>query len=136
MLSYKVIPVVAGIIVLDGFVLLTKRHSMHYDTDDKWEFPGGKVERGETLEVALERELCQELVGLKVRVLDLVHAQMNYYSFGDAMVTYFNCVPILPYTADILSKKLEAVEHTFMLPTYVYGLTTLPGTEEALSHVI
>ena len=136
MLSYKVIPVVAGIIILDGFVLLIKRHSKHHDVDDVWEFPGGKVERGETLEAALKRELHEELCGLNVEVQSLVHAQMNYYSFGGAMITYFNCVPILPYTADILSKKLEAMEHTFMLPKYVYGLITLPGTEEALSHVI
>jgi len=53
--------VVAGVIVRpDGCVLLQKR-SLHRDFPGKWEFPGGKVEKGESLEDALVRELFEEL---------------------------------------------------------------------------
>ena len=52
--------VVAGIIERDGEILICQRRR-----DDshalKWEFPGGKVERGESPEEALERELREEL---------------------------------------------------------------------------
>jgi 8-oxo-dGTP diphosphatase len=54
------IPVVTGLIVKDGKILMCQRR------EDKlyplhWEFPGGKVEAGESLVQALERELTEEL---------------------------------------------------------------------------
>jgi 8-oxo-dGTP diphosphatase len=55
------IPVVTGLIVKDGKVLMGQRHP------DKlyplhWEFPGGKVEHGEKPLEALQRELMEELL--------------------------------------------------------------------------
>lgn len=52
--------VAAGIIVRDGRILVGQRreggrHSL------KWEFPGGKVEQGESPQQALVRELAEEL---------------------------------------------------------------------------
>ena len=52
--------VVAGIIVRDGKVLAAKR-SAAMRWPGFWEFPGGKVEAGETLGQALARELKEEL---------------------------------------------------------------------------
>jgi 8-oxo-dGTP diphosphatase len=54
------VQVVAAIIEREGRILICRRtreqpHAL------KWEFPGGKVEPGETLEQALERELEEEL---------------------------------------------------------------------------
>ena len=55
----KIIEVVAAIIVEKDKVLVTQRG---YDEfKDGWEFPGGKVELGETLEGALKREIKEEL---------------------------------------------------------------------------
>lgn len=53
------IQVVAAIIQDGGRLLATQRgygEWKHY-----WEFPGGKIEDGETPEVALKREMCEEL---------------------------------------------------------------------------
>lgn len=56
-----VIHVVVGIIVnKDNQVLIAKRAS-HQHQGDKWEFPGGKVEKAETPQEALQRELKEEL---------------------------------------------------------------------------
>ena len=41
------IQVVAGIIYKDGKILIAKRN-LQKDQGGKWEFPGGKVEKGET----------------------------------------------------------------------------------------
>ncbi|MEN2739144.1 (deoxy)nucleoside triphosphate pyrophosphohydrolase [Microbacterium sp. X-17] len=60
------LPVVAAVIVRDGAVLACRR-AAHKDAAGRWEFPGGKVEAGETPQDALRRELREEL-GVAVRV--------------------------------------------------------------------
>jgi 8-oxo-dGTP diphosphatase len=52
--------VVAGIIEREGRILICRRKAEQPHAL-KWEFPGGKVERGESLPQALERELAEEL---------------------------------------------------------------------------
>ncbi len=54
------IPVVAGIIERNGFVLICRRRAGSRHAL-KWEFPGGKVESGEAPSAALRRELAEEL---------------------------------------------------------------------------
>ncbi|QTH63602.1 8-oxo-dGTP diphosphatase MutT [Psychrosphaera ytuae] len=56
----KTIRVAAAIIERDGQFLLSKRLD-HLHQGGKWEFPGGKIEAGETVEQALTRELQEEL---------------------------------------------------------------------------
>ncbi len=56
------VEVVAAAIVQDGRVLAARRRR-----DGRWEFPGGKVEDGESPEQALRRE-CEEELGVVVRV--------------------------------------------------------------------
>jgi 8-oxo-dGTP diphosphatase len=54
------IRVVAGVLVRDGKALVCKRSAVKPHAG-RWEFPGGKVEPGETLAEALRRELREEL---------------------------------------------------------------------------
>ena len=55
----KQIEVVAAIIRKDDLIFATQRG--YGDFKDWWEFPGGKVEAGETPEEALKREIREEL---------------------------------------------------------------------------
>lgn len=55
----KTVEVVAAIIRKDDKVLATQRG--YGDFKDGWEFPGGKVEKGETPEAAIVREIQEEL---------------------------------------------------------------------------
>ena len=57
----KTVKVVAGIIEnRDGEILCALR-SPDMSIPNMWEFPGGKVEEGEDLQTALEREIQEEL---------------------------------------------------------------------------
>ena len=56
----KTIEVVAAVIRrADGKIFATQRG--YGEFKDKWEFPGGKIENGETPEEALKREIKEEL---------------------------------------------------------------------------
>lgn len=55
----KTIRVVAAIIHKDGRIFSTQRG--YGEFKDGWEFPGGKIEEGETSEAALIREIKEEL---------------------------------------------------------------------------
>jgi len=58
--------IVAAVIVTEGHVLACER-SAPPEVAGRWEFPGGKVEPGETEEAALARE-CREELGVRVEV--------------------------------------------------------------------
>ena len=62
----RVIRVVGAAIVQDGRCLAVRR-GPRMSLPGKWEFPGGKVEAGETPEAALGREITEEL-GLTIEV--------------------------------------------------------------------
>ncbi len=55
----KNIEVVAAVIIKDGKIFATQRGYGEYK--DGWEFPGGKVEKGESFEAAIVREIKEEL---------------------------------------------------------------------------
>lgn len=60
MSSQSLIDVTAGVIQRDGKILICQR-PQGKSCEFLWEFPGGKVEPGESLEACLQRELQEEL---------------------------------------------------------------------------
>ena len=54
------ITVVAALIEKDGKYLIARRSTGSSDVLEKWEFPGGKVEKEESEENAIEREMKEE----------------------------------------------------------------------------
>jgi mutator protein MutT len=83
------INVVAAIIRRGDKILITQRlDNVHLAR--LWEFPGGKVERDESLEAALEREIREEL-GLKIRVNDEFFIIDHDYPTKSVRLHFFNC---------------------------------------------
>ena len=80
------IEVVAAIICQDNQIFATQRG--YGDFKDGWEFPGGKVEPGETPETALVREIREELaVEISVEEL-LTTVEYDYPNFHLTMHCY------------------------------------------------
>ena len=59
-MSKKYIDIAVGVLLRDDKVCLSRRQK-HQSFADRWEFPGGKVEQGESIEAALLREFKEEL---------------------------------------------------------------------------
>lgn len=81
--------VVAAVIEVDGKVLCMQRGITHYPyTTHRWEFPGGKIEPGETPEQALHRELIEEMdYDVEVHEL-LAKATHDYPDFSITLAAY------------------------------------------------
>jgi 8-oxo-dGTP diphosphatase len=85
-----IIEVVAAVIRRDGRILITQRlDDVHLAR--LWEFPGGKVEAGESLEAALRREIQEEL-GIGIVVVDEFHTVEHDYPGKSVRLHFFNCV--------------------------------------------
>lgn len=85
----KHIDVVGAVVVKDGAVLCAQR-GPDGALAGLWEFPGGKVEHGETPAGALAREIAEEL-GCTVRVGEEVQTTTHEYAFGVVTLTTFYC---------------------------------------------
>lgn len=78
--------IVAAVIMVDGRVLACERGAPP-EAAGQWEFPGGKVEPGETEEAALARE-CAEELGVRVQVGSRVGADVPLAG-GRAVLRFF-----------------------------------------------
>ncbi len=80
--------VVAALIVRDGQVLIGQRR-VDQPMPSLWEFPGGKIEPGETPEQALVRELTEE-IGIYAEIGPAVtHIRHNYRSGSAVDLQFF-----------------------------------------------
>lgn len=96
----KTIEVVAAIIIKDNKIFATQRG--YGEFKGGWEFPGGKVEAGESLENALVREIKEELdADIKVREL-FETVEYDYPNFHLTMYCFI---------CDLLSEDFILREH-------------------------
>jgi 8-oxo-dGTP diphosphatase len=84
------IAVVGAVIVRDGQVMAAQRGGSG-PLAGLWEFPGGKIEAGESAREALEREIAEEL-DCVVEVGEEITTTIHEYDFAVITLTTFFCV--------------------------------------------
>lgn len=96
----KTIRVVAAVILSGGKIFATQRG--YGDFKSGWEFPGGKIEAGETPEAALKREISEELE-TQIRVGELIDTiEYDYPEFHLSMDCFW---------CEIINGNLVLKEH-------------------------
>ena len=100
MRQMKTIEVVAALIVHDGRIFATERG--YGEWKGWWEFPGGKVEPGETPEAALVREIREELATAISVDRYVTTIEWDYPAFHLSM----RC-----YLCSVVSGSLTLLEH-------------------------
>ena len=123
----KQIKVVAAIIQNENKILATKRG--YGEFINMWEFPGGKIEPGETKEDALIREIKEEL-NIKINIdkfaLDIEYQYPNFYLF----MSCFMC--------SIKEGSIELLEHNdakWITKEELDSLNWLPADIEAINYL-
>ncbi|MBU1037620.1 MAG: 8-oxo-dGTP diphosphatase MutT [Candidatus Omnitrophica bacterium] len=93
--------VTAAVIEKDGKILIAKRRigDRH---GGRWEFPGGKIDAGETPEECLKRELKEEL-GIEAEIGELICSSTFKYMFVP--------LELLVYKVRHISGKFRALDH-------------------------
>jgi 8-oxo-dGTP diphosphatase len=120
--------VVGAVIIEDGFVLCAQR-GPHGALGGSWEFPGGKIEPGETPRKALEREIAEEL-GCSVYVGAEVASTTHQYEFGVVKLRTFRC--------ELLAGTPSATEHAelrWVAPAELGALNWAPADLPAVARI-
>ena len=86
------IDVAAALIFDHGKLLITQRRPDDH-LPNLWEFPGGKVEPGETFQSCLVREIREEL-GIEISVCDLVEDLTHSYPEKTVRLCFYRCALI------------------------------------------
>ena len=123
----KHIVVVAAIIVRDGRIFATQRG--YGEWKDWWEFPGGKIEHGETPEDALKREIREELA-TEIEVDELLTTvEYDYPKFHLTM----HC-----YLCTLNNNHLTLLEHEdakWLSPNELDFVNWLPADKDVIRHL-
>ena len=100
----KTIKVAAAIIIHDNQIFATQRG--YGEFKDGWEFPGGKIEEGETPQEALAREIKEEL-DTEIEVKDFLETvEYDYPEFHLSMDCFFCTVK----SGELVLKEHEAAK--------------------------
>jgi len=116
----KTLQVACALLVDKGKVLLAQRDESRFNAG-LWEFPGGKLEDGETGKQAIKRELEEEL--------NLTDLEYHYYCTVFHEYPTFN-LEMDAFIADVDPKDVLLKEHTaarWMLFKDVWGLPLAPA---------
>ena len=123
----KKIDVVAAILHRDGAYFATQRGYGEFEA--MWEFPGGKIEEGETAEFALMREIQEEL-GIDITIDKfLCTTEYDYPSFHLTM----HC-----YLCGIKAGEIELREHKsarWLTIELLDSMEWLPADKEVIENI-
>jgi len=123
--------VVAAVIERADRRLLIGQRRRNDTSPLKWEFPGGKVEKGETPETALAREIHEELGGRLLRCVPIGKVQHQYANLTDTLEILFYAAAI--EEEEVTPKSFERV--AWVLPRELAHYDFLAANAQLIAHL-
>jgi len=117
---YTMLQVTCAIIINEGKVLVTQRNEQ-MKLPLKWEFPGGKIENGESASDCLLREIAEEL-NIQISIERQLPAHI--YNYGSFVIN------LIPFVARLASGQLVLREHldsAWLAPAQLLDLDWAPA---------
>lgn len=121
---------VTAAVILDGGKILITRRPEGKRHPGLWEFPGGKVDPGESPEEALRRELREEL-DADVQVLKIFEVVFHRYEWGPVLILAYSCRLL---TSSV--RNLEVAEHRWIHPAELPEFSILPADQPIIDRLI
>lgn len=117
------ITVVAAVIEWDGKILCMQRGDNGHDyTSFHWEFPGGKIEPGETPQQALHRELIEEM-NMEVEVGQFIQSIHHCYPDFEITLNFYHCTPVNAVPGEMPAfERREHNDHRWLTPANLHTL--------------
>lgn len=81
---------VVGAVIVKGNKFLAAQRPLNKSLGGLWEFPGGKIEDGESPQEALKREIKEEM-SCDIIVNEFIVNDVYKYNFGDVSLSTYYC---------------------------------------------
>jgi len=121
--------VCAAVIQHRGKILLTQR-PLDKRQGGFWEFPGGKIDPGESPHASLKREIKEEL-SIDIAVGPVLETVYHHYDWGRVLIIAYLCRWL---DGEIL--HLEVVDHRWVTPAQFGEFEILPADQPILDRII
>ncbi len=120
--------VAAAVVIESGRVLLTRRAEGQH-LAGLWEFPGGKLEHGESPEQALVRE-CREECGIEIEVAEILDVTFHRYPEKDVLLLFYRCSLV---SGEV--RHLQVADHAWVAPKELDRYELPPADEQVVARI-
>ena len=120
--------VAAAVVIREGRVLLTRRREGQH-LAGMWEFPGGKLEVGESPEAAVVRE-CREECGIEVEVTEILDVTHHRYPEKDVLLLFYRCALV---SGEV--EHLEVADHAWVAPSELGDYPLPPADARVVARI-
>jgi len=120
---------VTAAVVFDGDKVLITRRPEDKSHAGFWEFPGGKVDPGESPEEALHREIREEL-GAEIQINGIYEVVYHRYDWGAVLILAYECQLITETL-----RNLGVAEHCWILPRDMTIFKILPADQPIIDRL-
>jgi len=120
---------VVGAVIVSGERILAAKRGSSGSLPNMWEFPGGKIEGGESPKEALAREISEELL-VDISVGEEILTSTHDYEFGTVTLTTYYC--------ELRSGIPQLTEHAslrWLTPDELFSVEWAPADVPAVERV-